>query len=105
MVAILVGVCAARPLAPADDSPAAIIPKACKDDIIGSIGTIPCQPITPGFGRPGIGGGAGGFHGLASQYVGKSLCGFSYRKAINNWHICWIQNNTYRELFFIQSIF
>lgn len=55
LVAILVGVCAAR----------------CDDEIIGGIGSIPCKPITPGFGTPGIGGGAGGFNGLASQYVGK----------------------------------
>lgn len=62
LIAVLVGVCAAK----------------CNDQIIGSIGSIPCK-ITPGFGIPGIGGGAGGFNGLASQYVRK-LRTFRYEK-------------------------
>lgn len=62
LVAVLVGVCVAK----------------CNDGIIGSIGSIPCK-ITPGFGAPGIGGGAGGFNGLASQYVRK-LCTFCFGK-------------------------
>lgn len=57
LVAILVSVCAAK----------------CTNGIIGTIGSVPCPIITPGFGTPGLGGGAGGFPGLNGEYISKSF--------------------------------
>lgn len=55
LIAVLVGVCAAK----------------CQTSVIGSVGTVPCPVITPGFGTPGLGGGAGGFGGLGGEYISE----------------------------------
>lgn len=57
LVAILVSICAAK----------------CTNGVIGTVGSVPCPIITPGFGTPGLGGGAGGFPGLNGEYISKSF--------------------------------
>lgn len=64
LVAILVSVCTAK----------------CINTVVSPVGTIPCDGVTPGFGIPGIGGGAGGFNGLGSQYVRKLNTNFGLNK-------------------------
>lgn len=60
LVAILVSAAAAAPA-----------PSKCQEGVVGSVGTIPCPIITPGFGSPGLGGGAGGFPGLNGEYISE----------------------------------
>lgn len=67
LVAIFVSVCAAK----------------CREGIIGTVGTVPCPIITPGFGTPGLGGGAGGFPGLNGEYISNCTFSVFHMKCVN----------------------